>query len=140
MIKSKLSNKFWIVTQNIFREEDGNEIDFGHEISDNVEDLENAEDGVNLNGKKLNLELNNCKFKKKLKSSKNSSKSPKKSNENDYEMEYYKNMILQLRSDVERKDFIISKQKEEKFKLSKRVEGLEKLLNIVNYFFFWKFI
>jgi hypothetical protein len=150
LVKSRLSNKFWKATQRIY--------DAVNNVNNNYEDdmyqqpqnmmmppqqvnenkFENEFENYPVNQQIRNPAVANGQ--QKLKSNKNKYfQNNNIINNNDYqgnnnnatneELQNMKNLILKLQNDLAQKDNIIQNQKEEKLRLTKRVDELERMLS-----------
>jgi hypothetical protein len=150
LVKSRLSNKFWKATQRIY--------DAVNNVNNNYEDdmyqqpqnmmmppqqvnenkFENEFENYPVNQQIRNPAVANGQ--QKFKSNKNKYiQNNNIINNNDYqgnnnnatneELQNMKNLILKLQNDLAQKDNIIQNQKEEKLRLTKRVDELERMLS-----------
>ena len=132
LVKSRLSNKFWKCTQKLYEQINNqeNEENYIEENNDN-ENFENEEEinqnqklrSVNKNIINKNTNINN------FNNERNYGNNNNNNNQDDNEIENLKMIISKLQNDLNKKDVIIQNQKEEKIKLGKRIEELERMLS-----------
>ena len=145
IVKSKLSPKFWKSTQKIYdeitrtnnvKQQYNNEKEFVDEQVQ-VQDYNIPQQQYNFNEHEM-IEVS-PKGKRPLSGGKLRAK-PNQYNTNEQEflaqqapmendIERLKNTIVRLQNDISQKDIVIQNQKEEKMKLIKRMDELEKMLS-----------
>lgn len=132
LVKSRLSPKFWKCTEKIYEEvskkkNNSNVEEDYKNYKGRPEDQEvDINNNYNIPNNENNINVNNQRLRAKapLKGSNNYSMSQ---GEND--IDKLKNLITKLQNEIAQKDTIIQNQKEEKIRLNKRVDELEKMLS-----------
>ena len=138
LVKSRLSNKFWKCTQKLYEQinnqdneenynEPNNEMEYNnYENEEEIPQVQSRQDQ-----KLKNQNNNNMRNKNYNVSNSNDRNYINKGNQNydDEEIQNLKNIINKLQNDLSKKDSIIQNQKEEKVKLTKRIEELERMLS-----------
>ena len=126
LVKSRLSAKFWKCTEKIYEEINKQ----NQEQEKQVEEIENL-----VNQEEQNANDNNCipvnvNVSKKLKGKNvNGEYEGAQVQEGENDIMKLKNLIAKLQNEIVKKDSIIQNQKEEKIRLNKRVDELEKMLS-----------
>lgn len=126
LVKSRLSSKFWKCTEKICEEINKQ----NQEQEKQVEEIENL-----VNQEEQNANDNNCipvnvNVSKKLKGKNvNREYEGAQVQEGENDIMKLKNLIAKLQNEIVKKDSIIQNQKEEKIRLNKRVDELEKMLS-----------
>ena len=151
LVKSRLSTKFWKATQRIYDAvNNGNNVNYEEDMYQQPQNMMMPPQQVNENkferefeNYPVNQQIRNpavANGQQKLKSNKNKYfQNNNMINNNDYqgnnnnatneELQNMKNLILKLQNDLAQKDNIIQNQKEEKLRLTKRVDELERMLS-----------
>ena len=151
LVKSRLSNKFWKATQRIYDAVNNvNNVNYEEDMYQQPQNMMMPPQQVNENkferefeNYPVNQQIRNpavANGQQKLKSNKNKYfQNNNMINNNDYqgnnnnatneELQNMKNLILKLQNDLAQKDNIIQNQKEEKLRLTKRVDELERMLS-----------
>ena len=136
IVISKLSKKFWLYSEYLRNEEILNQDPSLEENEDNYENFEekNSERQIPLNN------INDLNIKEDIKIRPKSNyiydgnygkrrKNSKKNNRNNIqEINQLNDIILKLQSELNKQDFIINSQINEKMKLAKRIHELEQVL------------
>ena len=117
LVKSRLSAKFWKCTEKIYEE-------INKQNQEQEKQVEELDENL-LNQEEKNANDNNVS--KKLKGKKEYEGAQVQEGEND--IMKLKNLIAKLQNEIVKKDSIIQSQKEEKKRLNKRVDELEKMLS-----------
>lgn len=117
LVKSRLSAKFWKCTEKIYEEinKQNNEPQNENFKENNIEE---QEENVNCVPPQV---VDNKKVK--------SNKEYENVTEGENDIMKLKNLIAKLQNEIVKKDSIIQNQKEEKIRLNKRVDELEKMLS-----------
>ena len=150
LVKSRLSNKFWKATQRIYDAVNNVNNNYEDDMYQQPQNMMMPQQQVNENkfenefeNYPVNQQIRNpavANGQQKLKSNKNKYfQNNNMINNNDYqgnnnnatneELQNMKNLILKLQNDLAQKDNIIQNQKEEKLRLTKRVDELERMLS-----------
>ena len=150
LVKSRLSNKFWKATQRIYDAVNNVNNNYEDDMYQQPQNMMMPQQQVNENkferefeNYPVNQQIRNpavANGQQKLKSNKNKYfQNNNIINNNDYqgnnnnatneELQNMKNLILKLQNDLAQKDNIIQNQKEEKLRLTKRVDELERMLS-----------
>ena len=151
LVKSRLSTKFWKATQRIYDAVNNvNNVNYEEDMYQQPQNMMMPPQQVNENkferefeNYPVNQQIRNpavANGQQKLKSNKNKYfQNNNIINNNDYqgnnnnatneELQNMKNLILKLQNDLAQKDNIIQNQKEEKLRLTKRVDELERMLS-----------
>ena len=150
LVKSRLSNKFWKATQRIYDAVNNVNNNYEDDMYQQPQNMMMPPQQVNENkferefeNYPVNQQIRNpavANGQQKLKSNKNKYfQNNNMINNNDYqgnnnnatneELQNMKNLILKLQNDLAQKDNIIQNQKEEKLRLTKRVDELERMLS-----------
>jgi hypothetical protein len=151
LVKSRLSTKFWKATQRIYDAVNNvNNVNYEEDMYQQPQNMMMPPQQVNENkferefeNYPVNQQIRNpavANGQQKLKSNKNKYfQNNNMINNNDYqgnnnnatneELQNMKNLILKLQNDLAQKDNIIQNQKEEKLRLTKRVDELERMLS-----------
>ena len=151
LVKSRLSTKFWKATQRIYDAVNNvNNVNYEEDMYQQPQNMMMPPQQVNENNFErefenypVNQQIRNpavANGQQKLKSNKNKYfQNNNIINNNDYqgnnnnatneELQNMKNLILKLQNDLAQKDNIIQNQKEEKLRLTKRVDELERMLS-----------
>lgn len=151
LVKSRLSTKFWKATQRIYDAVNNvNNVNYEEDMYQQPQNVMMPPQQVNENkferefeNYPVNQQIRNpavANGQQKLKSNKNKYfQNNNMINNNDYqgnnnnatneELQNMKNLILKLQNDLAQKDNIIQNQKEEKLRLTKRVDELERMLS-----------
>ena len=151
LVKSRLSNKFWKATQRIYDAvNNSNNVNYEEDMYQQPQNMMMPPQQVNENkferefeNYPVNQQIRNpavANGQQKFKSNKNKYiQNNNIINNNDYqgnnnnatneELQNMKNLILKLQNDLAQKDNIIQNQKEEKLRLTKRVDELERMLS-----------
>ena len=151
LVKSRLSTKFWKATQRIYDAVNNvNNVNYEEDMYQQPQNMMMPPQQVNENkferefeNYPVNQQIRNpavANGQQKLKSNKNKYfQNNNINNNNDYqgnnnnatneELQNMKNLILKLQNDLAQKDNIIQNQKEEKLRLTKRVDELERMLS-----------
>ena len=151
LVKSRLSNKFWKATQRIYDAVNNvNNVNYEEDMYQQPQNMMMPQQQVNENkfenefeNYPVNQQIRNpavANGQQKFKSNKNKYiQNNNIINNNDYqgnnnnatneELQNMKNLILKLQNDLAQKDNIIQNQKEEKLRLTKRVDELERMLS-----------
>ena len=151
LVKSRLSTKFWKATQRIYDAVNNvNNVNYEEDMYQQPQNMMMLPQQVNENkferefeNYPVNQQIRNpavANGQQKLKSNKNKYfQNNNMINNNDYqgnnnnatneELQNMKNLILKLQNDLAQKDNIIQNQKEEKLRLTKRVDELERMLS-----------
>ena len=135
IVISKLSKKFWLYTQylrneNLIRTDEN--ID---EKENNYNDLE-GNNYIEEMPEKINIKRNNN-INKRIRPKSNINtgnynnrrRNNKLENENIYEIDQLNELIFNLQNELNKQDFIINSQINEKMRLTKRIHELEQVLN-----------
>ena len=123
LVKSRLSNKFWKCTQKLYEQINNQENEDNYIEENNDNNFENEEQNEKLKGLNKNINKNTNNF---INERNYEIKNNKQDNS---EIENMKMIISKLQNDLSKKDLIIQNQKEEKLKLEKRIDELEKMLS-----------
>ena len=151
LVKSRLSTKFWKATQRIYDAVNNvNNVNYEEDMYQQPQNMMMPPQQVNENkferefeNYPVNQQIRNpavANGQQKFKSNKNKYiQNNNMINNNDYqgnnnnatneELQNMKNLILKLQNDLAQKDNIIQNQKEEKLRLTKRVDELERMLS-----------
>jgi hypothetical protein len=150
LVKSRLSNKFWKATQRIYDAVNNVNNNYEDDMYQQPQNMMMPQQQVNENkfenefeNYPVNQQIRNpavANGQQKFKSNKNKYiQNNNIINNNDYqgnnnnatneELQNMKNLILKLQNDLAQKDNIIQNQKEEKLRLTKRVDELERMLS-----------
>ena len=150
LVKSRLSNKFWKATQRIYDAVNNVNNNYEDDMYQQPQNMMMPQQQVNENkfenefeNYPVNQQIRNpavANGQQKFKSNKNKYiQNNNIINNNDYqgnnnnatneELQNMKNLILKLQNDLAQKDNIIQNQKEEKIRLTKRVDELERMLS-----------
>ena len=151
LVKSRLSTKFWKATQRIYDAVNNvNNVNYEEDMYQQPQNMMMPPQQVNENkferefeNYPVNQQIRNpavANGQQKFKSNKNKYfHNNNMINNNDYqgnnnnatneELQNMKNLILKLQNDLAQKDNIIQNQKEEKLRLTKRVDELERMLS-----------
>jgi hypothetical protein len=150
LVKSRLSNKFWKATQRIYDAVNNVNNNYEDDMYQQPQNMMMPQQQVNENkfenefeNYPVNQQIRNpavANGQQKFKSNKNKYiQNNNMINNNDYqgnnnnatneELQNMKNLILKLQNDLAQKDNIIQNQKEEKLRLTKRVDELERMLS-----------
>ena len=150
LVKSRLSTKFWKATQRIYDAVNNVNNNYEDDMYQQPQNMMMPQQQVNENkfenefeNYPVNQQIRNpavANGQQKLKSNKNKYfQNNNMINNNDYqgnnnnatneELQNMKNLILKLQNDLAQKDNIIQNQKEEKLRLTKRVDELERMLS-----------
>ena len=151
LVKSRLSTKFWKATQRIYDAvNNSNNVNYEEDMYQQPQNMMMPPQQVNENkferefeNYPVNQQIRNpavANGQQKFKSNKNKYiQNNNIINNNDYqgnnnnatneELQNMKNLILKLQNDLAQKDNIIQNQKEEKLRLTKRVDELERMLS-----------
>ena len=151
LVKSRLSTKFWKATQRIYDAVNNvNNVNYEEDMYQQPQNMMMPQQQVNENkfenefeNYPVNQQIRNpavANGQQKFKSNKNKYiQNNNIINNNDYqgnnnnatneELQNMKNLILKLQNDLAQKDNIIQNQKEEKLRLTKRVDELERMLS-----------
>ena len=150
LVKSRLSTKFWKATQRIYDAVNNVNNNYEDDMYQQPQNMMMPQQQVNENkferefeNYPVNQQIRNpavANGQQKFKSNKNKYiQNNNIINNNDYqgnnnnatneELQNMKNLILKLQNDLAQKDNIIQNQKEEKLRLTKRVDELERMLS-----------
>ena len=123
LVKSRLSNKFWKCTQKLYEQINNQENEDNYIEENNDNNFENEEQNERLKGLNKNINKNTNNFNNER------NYEIKNNKQDNSEIENMKMIISKLQNDLSKKDLIIQNQKEEKLKLEKRIDELEKMLS-----------
>ncbi len=123
LVKSRLSNKFWKCTQKLYEQINNQENEENYIEENNDNNFENEEQNEQLKGLNKNINKNTNNFNNER------NYEIKNNKQDNSEIENMKMIISKLQNDLSKKDLIIQNQKEEKLKLEKRIDELEKMLS-----------
>ena len=123
LVKSRLSNKFWKCTQKLYEQINNQENEDNYIEENNDNNFENEEQNEKLKGLNKNINKNTNNFNNER------NYEIKNNKQDNSEIENMKMIISKLQNDLSKKDLIIQNQKEEKLKLEKRIDELEKMLS-----------
>ena len=123
IVKSRLSNKFWKCTQKLYEQINNQENEDNYIEENNDNNFENEEQNEKLKGLNKNINKNTNNFNNER------NYEIKNNKQDNSEIENMKMIISKLQNDLSKKDLIIQNQKEEKLKLEKRIDELEKMLS-----------
>ena len=123
LVKSRLSNKFWKCTQKLYEQINNQENEDNYIEENNDNNFENEEQNEKLKGLNKNINKNTNNFNNER------NYETKNNKQDNSEIENMKMIISKLQNDLSKKDLIIQNQKEEKLKLEKRIDELEKMLS-----------
>ena len=123
LVKSRLSNKFWKSTQKLYEQINNQENEDNYIEENNDNNFENEEQNERLKGLNKNINKNTNNFNNER------NYEIKNNKQDNSEIENMKMIISKLQNDLSKKDLIIQNQKEEKVKLEKRIDELEKMLS-----------
>ena len=123
LVKSRLSNKFWKCTQKLYEQINNQENEDNYIEENNDNNFENEEQNERLKGLNKNINKNTNNFNNER------NYEIKNNKQDNSEIENMKMIISKLQNDLNKKDLIIQNQKEEKVKLEKRIDELEKMLS-----------
>ena len=123
LVKSRLSNKFWKCTQKLYEQINNQENEDNYIEENNDNNFENEEQNERLKGLNKNINKNTNNFNNER------NYEIKNNKQDNSEIENMKMIISKLQNDLSKKDLIIQNQKEEKVKLEKRIDELEKMLS-----------
>ena len=123
LVKSRLSNKFWKCTQKLYEQINNQENEDNYIEENNDNNFENEEQNEKLKGLNKNINKNTNNFNNER------NYEIKNNKQDNSEIENMKMIISKLQNDLNKKDLIIQNQKEEKVKLEKRIDELEKMLS-----------
>ena len=123
LVKSRLSNKFWKCTQKLYEQINNQENEDNYIEENNDNNFENEEQNEKLKGLNKNINKNTNNFNNER------NYETKNNKQDNSEIENMKMIISKLQNDLSKKDLIIQNQKEEKVKLEKRIDELEKMLS-----------
>ena len=123
LVKSRLSNKFWKSTQKLYEQINNQENEDNYIEENNDNNFENEEQNERLKGLNKNINKNTNNFNNER------NYEIKNNKQDNSEIENMKMIISKLQNDLNKKDLIIQNQKEEKLKLEKRIDELEKMLS-----------
>ena len=123
LVKSRLSNKFWKSTQKLYEQINNQENEDNYIEENNDNNFENEEQNERLKGLNKNINKNTNNFNNER------NYEIKNNKQDNSEIENMKMIISKLQNDLSKKDLIIQNQKEEKLKLEKRIDELEKMLS-----------
>ena len=123
LVKSRLSNKFWKCTQKLYEQINNQENEDNYIEENNDNNFENEEQNEKLKGLNKNINKNTNNFNNER------NYEIKNNKQDNSEIENMKMIISKLQNDLSKKDLIIQNQKEEKVKLEKRIDELEKMLS-----------
>ena len=136
LVVSKLSKKFWLYSQymrneNLLKSEENLEEkeDNNSNHIDNIEennDIEQIPEKININ-KSNNIQKRIRPKSNIIKGNNNRNKNIKQENIN--EIEQLNKLIYSLQNELNKQDYIINSQINEKMKLTKRIQELEQVLN-----------
>jgi hypothetical protein len=123
LVKSRLSNKFWKCTQKLYEQINNQENEENYIEENNDNNFENEEQNEQLKGLNKNINKNTNNFNNER------NYEIKNNKQDNSEIENMKMIISKLQNDLSKKDLSIQNQKEEKLKLEKRIDELEKMLS-----------